>query len=62
MIISKSEDGAAQLYQVTLANTDIVEIRAASVVSDGGALILVKPNGELEVAFGPGSWLEIQPR
>lgn len=48
-------------WQVTLANGETEKIRAQTVQTEGGALILQGRHDALVVAFGPGAWLEVQP-
>lgn len=55
-----ADPGTSQTYQVTIANGETVEIIGGRVETEGGALVIQKSRGGLEVAFGPGAWLEVQ--
>lgn len=54
-------DGEPFYWQVTVASGETHKITGEVLLTEGGALIIVKPgDGDLEVAFGPGAWLEVQ--
>lgn len=46
-------------YRVTLADGDNAEISGFRLETEGGALVIWKSHSALEVAFGPGAWLEV---
>jgi hypothetical protein len=55
-----SDPGTSTTYQVTIANGETVKIIGGRLETEGGALVIRQPRGGLEVAFGPGAWLEVQ--
>lgn len=59
MILDHAHSGTID-WQVTIANGKTVTIKGSALETEGGALVIKKPGGQLEVAFGPGAWLEVQ--
>lgn len=57
---SPSQHKQPPKYQVTIANGETVEIIGSKLATEGGALVIYDLKGGLEVAFGPGAWLEVQ--
>jgi hypothetical protein len=60
--LANNAPGTTAVFQVTTADSQTHEIQACEVHTEGGALVLLDRVRKLEVAFGPGAWLEVQPK